>query len=75
MKNHLLPTVAFLGFIAASVLLPVSAAAASIVLSVAGMISIVSADYGRALEPVRFETPAIPFPSPGRPQAEMREAA
>ena len=75
MKTHLLPTAAFLGFIAAPILLPVSAAAASIVLTVAGMLSIFVADYGRALEPVRAEAPAIPFPAPASARAALTAAA
>ena len=62
MKTQALPLIAFLAAIAAFVLLPISAVAASIALSVTGTISVLAADYGRTLEPLRPAAPVAPFP-------------
>ena len=60
MKTNSLPLVAFLAVIAAFAVLPVSAVAASIALSITGMISVLSADYGRGTKPVGIPAPAVP---------------
>ncbi|HXQ81620.1 MAG TPA: hypothetical protein VN775_09925 [Opitutaceae bacterium] len=75
MKTNSLPLIAFLAVIAAFALLPVSAVAASIALSVTGVLSVAAADYGRNMEPIRAESRAVPIDAPGRPSAELREAA
>ncbi|MGA2017494.1 MAG: hypothetical protein ABSH26_11095 [Opitutaceae bacterium] len=75
MKNNSLPAVALLAAVLACVLLPVSAAAASIALSVTGIFSVLAADYGRNVEPVLAKSRAIPFNEPGCPPDGLREAA
>jgi len=75
MKTNALPIIAFLAAIAASVLLPVSAVAASIALSVTGTLSVLAADYGRTVGPVRDPAPVVPFRAPRARLAECRAAA
>jgi len=75
MKTNLLPIVAFLATLVAFVVLPVSATAASIALSVTGMLSVFTADYGRSLEPLRVPAPVLPLRSPRAAIAECRAAA
>jgi len=58
MNANIVPIVAFLTALIAFFILPVSATAASIALSVTGMLSVFTADYGRSLEPIRVESPA-----------------
>jgi hypothetical protein len=74
MKTSILPSIAFLAAMAAFVFLPVSAVAASIALSVVGILSILAADYGRDLEPVRAPAQVIAF-SARQPSAELQAAA
>ncbi len=61
MKTKILPVIAFLTAIAAFALLPVSAAAASIAVSVTGLASLLAADYGRNIEPLDVRAPVVPF--------------
>jgi len=75
MKTNIIPVVSFLAVIAAFIFLPVSAVAASIAVSVTGIASVLAADYGRTVEPLRAESRVIPFKAPGRAPAELREAA
>ena len=75
MKTNLLPIVAFLATLLAFLLLPMTATAASIALSVTGMLSVFTADYGRVLEPVRVPAPVLPLRSPRAGLAECRAAA
>jgi hypothetical protein len=75
MKTNVLPLIAFAAAIAAFVILPVSAVAASIAVSVTGIASILVADYGRDIEPLRAGPEIIPFDAPGRLQGALREAA
>jgi len=75
MKTNSLPVIAFLAAIAAFVLLPVSAVAASIALSVTGMIAVFAADYGRTVEPLRIPAPVVPFRAPRAGVAECCAAA
>jgi len=72
MKTQALPLIAFLAAIAAFILLPISAVAATIALSVTGTISVVAADYGRTVEPLRPAAPVVPFRAA---EAECRAAA
>lgn len=75
MKTNTLPLIAFLASLAAFVFLPVSAVAASIALSVTGVVSVLVADYGRNVEPLKTHSRVIPFNAPARPSAGLREAA
>jgi len=75
MKTPILPVIAYLAAVAAVTLLPVSAAAASIALSVTGMLSILAADYGRNLEPPRGPAPVVPIGLSRPALSECRVAA
>jgi hypothetical protein len=75
MKTTSLPIIAFLAAIAAFALLPMSAVAAGIALSVTGMISVFAADYGRNLQPVRITAQVVPLGEERNPSAELRTAA
>jgi di/tricarboxylate transporter len=70
-----LPVIAFLAVIAALILVPVSAVVAGFAVSVAGTLLIVSADYGRSVEPLRAKSRVIPFGAPGTPTVDLRRAA
>jgi len=59
MKTNVLPIIAFLAAIAAFIFLPVGAVAASIALSVTGMISVIAADYGRPVGPLVAPAPVV----------------
>jgi len=75
MKTHLLPVIAFLASLFAFAFLPIGATAASIALSVTGMLSVFAADYGRVLEPVRVPAPVVPLHAPRARLAECEAAA
>jgi len=75
MKIHTLAPVAFLAAIAAFILLPVSAVAASIALSVTGMISVIAADYGRGAKPLAVPAAIVPMELSQMASAESRAAA
>ena len=75
MKTPILPIFAYLAVIAAFALLPVSAVAASVALSVTGMASILAADYGRAAVSLRAPAPVVPFQPSRVAPAEHRAAA
>ena len=75
MKTNLPPIAVILGTILACAILPASAAAATIVVSVAGMTSIFAADYAEVLKPERIPAPIIPLPASHSELAELRAAA
>ena len=75
MKTPVLPAVIYTAAVAAFALVPASAVAASIVLSVTGTLSIFAADYGRRAEPLRAPAPVVAIPRPHPAQAECRAAA
>jgi hypothetical protein len=75
MKANALPIIAFLAALAAFVFLPVSAVAASIAVSVTGLVSVLAGDYGRSIEPLRTESPLIPFDASCCPPTRVRDAA
>ncbi len=74
-KTSILPLLAFAAAIASFVFLPMGAVAASIAVSVTGIASVLVADYGRSMEPLRAEANVIPLDAPGRQAAALREAA
>ena len=74
MNTRILPVIAFLAALAAFVLLPVGAVAASMTLAVAGMLSVFVADYGRTIEPVTASAEIIAFSEHGN-RGAMRSAA
>ena len=61
-----------LAVLAASVVLPVSAVTVAITFSVAGVLAILSADYGHEIKPLSAPASPIPFRLPA---ADLREAA
>ncbi|HXQ81618.1 MAG TPA: hypothetical protein VN775_09915 [Opitutaceae bacterium] len=75
MNTRTLPVISFLAVIAAFVVLPVSAVAACIGLSVTGMISVLAADYGRGVEPLSVQEPVAPFAPSRLAHTEYRVAA
>jgi hypothetical protein len=75
MKTHTLPLIAFLAALAAFVFLPVSATAASVALSVTGMISVLAADYGKDAKPLRVPAPVVPMDLSRMANPEDRAAA
>jgi|CZKI01.1.fsa_nt_gi hypothetical protein len=75
MKTRILPIFAYLAVLAAFALLPVSAVAASVALSVTGMASILAADYGGGAGPLRAPAPVVPFQPSRLAPAECRAAA
>ncbi len=74
-KTNSLPVIAFLAAITGLILLPVSAVVAGLVVSVTGTLLVVTADYGRSVEPLRAESRVVPFGAPGCPTADLRKAA
>jgi hypothetical protein len=60
MKTRILPSIAYVGAVGAFLLFPFSAAAATVALSVTGLLSIFAADYSRSAEPVVAPAPAVP---------------
>jgi hypothetical protein len=74
MNSKSLSYLSVLAVLAASVVLPVSAITVAITFSVAGVLAILYADYGREILPLRAEAGTISFRLPDRP-ADLREAA
>ena len=75
MKTNILPLVAFLAALGAILLVPVSAAAAAFAFTVTGVLSLLAADYGRTLEPVRVRANVIPFAGQASEPSHLRTAA
>lgn len=75
MKNNSLPILAFLAVLAAAIFLPIGENAASIALTVTGVIAMLSADYGREMRPIRVPANIVPFEASGRRTAELGRAA
>jgi hypothetical protein len=75
MKNTSIPILAFLAAIAASILLPISATASGIALTVTGVIAMLAADYGRVLTPLSLPSNVVPFEASRRVPAAVEEAA
>jgi hypothetical protein len=73
MNSNSLLISAFLSAIAAIALLPVSGTAAGLAFTATGILTVLFADYGRTLSPVRVPAPILPFHSPGR--AALAQAA
>jgi len=74
MKNSTLLFAAFLATFVAIIVLPVGAAAAAIAFTSTGLLSVLVADYGRTLAPVRVPAEVVPFGAPGA-RAALRQAA
>ena len=75
MKTNLLPSLAILSTIVAILILPISAAAATTVVSVVGMTVILGADYGTAPKIAPAQAPILPFHSSRAALEEYRVAA
>ena len=75
MKTTALPIITFLSAIAAFALLPVSATAATIAVTVTGILAILAGDYGRSREPLRVPAPVIALNLPRPAMGESRIAA
>lgn len=74
MKNSTLLFTAFLATFVAIIVLPVGIAAAAIAFTATGLLSVLVADYGRNLAPVRAAAEIVPFGAPGT-KAALRRAA
>jgi hypothetical protein len=74
MKHSTLLFTAFLATLVAIVVMPVSVAWAAIAFTATGLLSVLAADYGRTLEPVRCPAEILPFNDP-RAKAALRRAA
>jgi hypothetical protein len=72
MNSKSLSYLSVLAVLAASVVLPVSAVTVAITFSVAGVLAILSADYGHEIRPLDTSASPIPF---RLPSAGLREAA
>jgi hypothetical protein len=75
MKSNILPISAVLATIVVAALLPVSVTAAGIAATLAALLAILHADYGRNLEPLRPQFNATEFAFAVRNQAELEKAA
>jgi hypothetical protein len=75
MKNSSLPIQAFLAVLAAAIILPVSAGATFLALTMAGALAVLAADYGREVAPLRAQAPVVPFGRSSPRQAALDEAA
>jgi hypothetical protein len=75
MKSNTLTVLGFLAAIVAFVALPVSAPAAAVAFTATGVLSILVADYGRSIEPVRVTAEVVPFQSSRRTPAGLDRAA
>jgi hypothetical protein len=73
MNTNSLTAIAFLAAIAAIAIVPMSAAAACIALTVTGLLSTMVADYGRAKRPSLVLAPVVTFTP--RNEAVVDEAA
>jgi hypothetical protein len=72
MNSKSLSYLSVLAVLAASVVLPVSAVTVAITFSVAGVLAILSADYGHEIRPLSNPESPIPFRLPA---SDLREAA
>jgi hypothetical protein len=74
MNSKTLSILSVLAVLSASVVLPVSAITFAITFSVAGVLAVLCADYGREIGPLDAGAGTIAFRLP-RPTADLREAA
>jgi hypothetical protein len=74
MNNNSLPLLAFVAVLAAAIFLPVGANAASIALTLTGVLAMLSADYGREMRPLAVRASIVPFEASHR-AAELGRAA
>ena len=75
MKSNIPPIASVLAGLAAAALIPVSATAATLAFTAAGILSILVADYSRNLAPLGAQAPVVPFRTPGRVAFGLARAA
>jgi hypothetical protein len=75
MKTNSILALSFLAVLAAIIILPISAAASSIALTLTGVLAILVSDYGRELQPVQSGGRVIPVDFAGRETAGLNKAA
>jgi hypothetical protein len=75
MKSNILLVSAVLAAIAAVFLLPVSAAAAGVAFTAAGVFSVFMSDYGRSIKPLRASAQIVPFGDSGFAPDRLNRAA
>jgi hypothetical protein len=74
-KSTSLPIQAFLAVLVATIFLPISASVSCIALTIAGVLAMLAADYGRELAPLRVPAPVIAFEHSGRAAEKLDVAA
>jgi hypothetical protein len=75
MKNNSILALSFLAVLTATIILPVSAAAACISLTITGVLAILVSDYSRELRPLKVESQVIHVDFSGRNATGMNKAA
>jgi hypothetical protein len=75
MKTNSILALSFLAVLTATIILPVSAAAACISLTITGVLAILASDYSRELRPVQAGAEVIAVNFAGRHAAELDRAA
>jgi len=75
MKTNILPLIAFLAALGAILLVPVGAVAAAFAFTVTGVLSLLAADYGHTLEPLKARAEVVPFAPQACEPAHLRTAA
>jgi hypothetical protein len=75
MKSNILTISTFLAATAAIALTPVSATAASMAFTAAGLLSVFLSDYGTSIKPFRASATIVPFQSSSQAQDGMADAA
>lgn len=75
MKTTLFNNLSIAAVMASLLLIPVNTSAAALALTVTGVIAMLYADYGRAIEPVTTSGEMISFNPAGVAPASVRQAA
>jgi hypothetical protein len=75
MKNNSIFALSFLAVLTAAIILPISAAAACISLTITGVLAMLVSDYSRELRPLQAESEVIHVDFSGRHAAGMNKAA
>jgi hypothetical protein len=75
MNPRLLTSLCILAMIAAFLVVAVDAKAAAVAFTVAGILAVLVADYGRDIKPLRARGRLVSFEGTGSGRAELDEAA
>jgi hypothetical protein len=75
MKTNSLPIVSFLAAVAAAIFLPISATVACILLTITGAATMLVADYGRNIQPLRVDAPVVQFEPSAHKAVALSNAA